>query len=321
MVFLPFLGEEQIGELAGLYGAADFTSDLPARRVPECNCARRWLAALPASSGRVPTEIGGGFPLVLAIESPLVAGTAVAALAGGCASAGQFRTGRSCAGFQLGRHLCRLCGLLGKPPTDCFMKPSASLSILHVVGSLNHNWGLSLYVAELAAELASQGHRTQIVCPPGNASEQWPAGEAEVVYAISPEARVGSQRCTVLTCFMCMGCGSLLSSGFGCGPPSQLSSSAFGAWHAGPGALQFSQWKKRLALWLYQRKDLRHATALHATASTELQTLQDLWLDSTDRHASPGVRLPVAEPKPLPADAPRRALFLGRIHPKKGFCR
>lgn len=200
------------------------------------------------------------------------------------------------------------------------MKPSASLSILHVVGSLNHNWGgLSLYVAELAAELASQGHRTQIVCPPGNASEQWPAGEAEVVYAISgsKEWESALHRADLLHVhgLWLPYCHRALAAARRRNCPHLLSVHGM----LEPGALQFSQWKKRLALWLYQRKDLRHATALHATASTELQTLRTFGLTQPIVTLPPGVRLPVAEPKPLPADAPRRALFLGRIHPKKGI--
>lgn len=81
VVFLPFLGEEQIGELAGLYGAADFYLETSRHE----GFGMQLLEAMACgttcfSSGRgALTEIGGGFPLVLAIESPLVAGTAVAA--------------------------------------------------------------------------------------------------------------------------------------------------------------------------------------------------------------------------------------------------
>jgi glycosyltransferase involved in cell wall biosynthesis len=86
-----------------------------------------------------------------------------------------------------------------------------------------------------------------------------------------------------------------------------------------PGALGFSRWKKRLALMVYQGRDLRLTRALHATAEPERQTLRDFGLRQPIAILPPGVRLPSVELTSSREGEGRRALFLGRIHPKKGL--
>ncbi len=96
-------------------------------------------------------------------------------------------------------------------------------------------------------------------------------------------------------------------------------------------ALRQKGWKKRLALWLYQRRDLRRAAAVHATAPKEVDEARRLLRG----HAPPVVVVPngVAPPASLDdeldgdatrmhlrdTNAPRTALFLSRIHPQKGL--
>lgn len=86
-------------------------------------------------------------------------------------------------------------------------------------------------------------------------------------------------------------------------------------------ALRHKGWKKRLAWWLYQRRDLRSAAALHATSQAELDALRALGLRHPIALIPNGVELP---PEADAAQARtgagvRTALFLGRIHPVKGL--
>jgi glycosyltransferase involved in cell wall biosynthesis len=89
-------------------------------------------------------------------------------------------------------------------------------------------------------------------------------------------------------------------------------------------ALNHKKWKKRVGWWLYQRRDLRSAVALHATAESEAAQLRELGLVQPIMIEPNGVRLPmelIGRPRShvRRADEPRTALFLSRIHRKKGL--
>jgi glycosyltransferase involved in cell wall biosynthesis len=89
-----------------------------------------------------------------------------------------------------------------------------------------------------------------------------------------------------------------------------------------PWSMNHKRIKKKVAWWLYQRKDLRSAALLHATAVPEAKNLEALCLGvpvvAIPNGVTPGstlhteVRLDVGK-------GPRTVLFLGRIHPKKGL--
>ncbi len=90
-----------------------------------------------------------------------------------------------------------------------------------------------------------------------------------------------------------------------------------------PWALTQGRWKKRLAWLLYQRRDLKGCLFLHATADSEAQGFQRLGLHSPTITIPNGTTLPTerslrARGMARPG-AIRRALFLSRIHPKKGI--
>ena len=77
--------------------------------------------------------------------------------------------------------------------------------------------------------------------------------------------------------------------------------------------------KKTAAWWAYQRRDLSSAAVLHATAPSEAQALRDVGLDAPVAVIPNGVHVPPeAGPSPREKDR-RRALFLSRVHPKKGL--
>ena len=87
-----------------------------------------------------------------------------------------------------------------------------------------------------------------------------------------------------------------------------------------PWSLGHKAWKKSLAWKIYQKRHLENVSALHATAEAEAQHLRKLGLTKPILTVANGVSLP----PPLNIDRALRsktksALFLGRIHPKKGL--
>lgn len=92
-----------------------------------------------------------------------------------------------------------------------------------------------------------------------------------------------------------------------------------------PWALSQKKWKKRIAWWLYQRSDLQGAAFLHATAVSEAQQFSKLGLRNSVVVLPNGVSvLEVLDsnevsPSREPPLRSKQALFLSRIHPKKGL--
>jgi len=86
-----------------------------------------------------------------------------------------------------------------------------------------------------------------------------------------------------------------------------------------PWALEHQSVKKKLAWHGYQRWILQNASLLHATAEMEARQLRNLGLTAPIAVLPNGVPLP-DDWKQSASDGPeRQALFLSRIHPKKGL--
>lgn len=85
-----------------------------------------------------------------------------------------------------------------------------------------------------------------------------------------------------------------------------------------PWAFNYKRAKKRLAWLLYQRRDLASAAALHATSQNEADNLVRLGLAAPVAIAPNGMDLPKSVGRSR-SDGPRTALFLSRVHPKKGL--
>jgi len=86
-----------------------------------------------------------------------------------------------------------------------------------------------------------------------------------------------------------------------------------------PWALDHHGWKKKLAWHAYQKSILEDAALLHATAPSEARNLCKLGLDTPIVVAPNGVPIPDNyKTTPTKGDT-RTALFLSRIHPKKGL--
>lgn len=98
-----------------------------------------------------------------------------------------------------------------------------------------------------------------------------------------------------------------------------------------PWSLKAKWLKKRIARFLYQDNDLRKAAALHATAESEAEQFRKLGFKNPTIVSANGVNVPEGERFRIrkeeckiengsedKAQMPRRALFVSRMHMKKG---
>jgi glycosyltransferase involved in cell wall biosynthesis len=76
--------------------------------------------------------------------------------------------------------------------------------------------------------------------------------------------------------------------------------------------------KKRLAWQLYQRRDLATAAGFHATSEKEAEEIRSLGFRQPIAVVPNGIATPERSPGASRTGAPRVALFLSRLHPKKG---
>ena len=88
-----------------------------------------------------------------------------------------------------------------------------------------------------------------------------------------------------------------------------------------PWAMRHKHWRKKVAWQLYQRRDLMRATAIHATSAEEAGHVAALKLGHTATLIPNGADLPTDTPSPetTARTGPRKAVFLGRLHPVKGL--
>jgi poly(glycerol-phosphate) alpha-glucosyltransferase len=97
-----------------------------------------------------------------------------------------------------------------------------------------------------------------------------------------------------------------------------------------PWALQNSRWKKQLAGWLFENKNLRTANCLHALCAAEAENFRRYGLKNPIAIIPNGVDMPevrgqrseVRGPSTdhhLPSSDKKVLLFLSRLHPKKGL--
>jgi glycosyltransferase involved in cell wall biosynthesis len=87
-----------------------------------------------------------------------------------------------------------------------------------------------------------------------------------------------------------------------------------------PWAINAKKWKKKLAMALYQRKDLADAACIHATAKMEEDNIRKLGFTNSIAVIPNGIdimELPLLASKPIKEK--KTILFLSRIHQKKGI--
>jgi poly(glycerol-phosphate) alpha-glucosyltransferase len=91
-----------------------------------------------------------------------------------------------------------------------------------------------------------------------------------------------------------------------------------------PWAVRNSRWKKRAALWAYEKDHLQGAACLHALCDTEAESMRGFGLrnpicivpNSIDMPVIPNGRI-IGDPVHEFSD--HTLLYLGRLHPKKGL--
>lgn len=85
-----------------------------------------------------------------------------------------------------------------------------------------------------------------------------------------------------------------------------------------PWAMNNGGFKKRLAWRLYQHDDLKTATAFHATSELEADEIRSLGFQQPIAVIPNGLSIPAKLPERQQQER-RTALFLSRLHPKKGL--
>ena len=85
-------------------------------------------------------------------------------------------------------------------------------------------------------------------------------------------------------------------------------------------SLRQKWWKKYPALWTYQGYDMRHALAIHSTADSEIKQVKKFCGKTPVYYNTNGVIFPRELPERcVHADGFHRAVFVSRIHKKKGL--
>ena len=86
-----------------------------------------------------------------------------------------------------------------------------------------------------------------------------------------------------------------------------------------PWSLKQKENKKKVALWIYQMKDLKQAVCLHATANMEAESIRRLGINKPIAIIPNGIPLDdFPEYRQNPKNA-KKILFLSRLHKKKGI--
>ncbi len=85
-----------------------------------------------------------------------------------------------------------------------------------------------------------------------------------------------------------------------------------------PWALRHRKWKKRIAMFAYQRSDLKRASVLHATSTNEKKSLENFNFGVSVELVPNGTEAPF-ESKDASEFGTKTVLFLSRLHPVKGL--
>jgi glycosyltransferase involved in cell wall biosynthesis len=201
-----------------------------------------------------------------------------------------------------------------------------ALAVVHTVPSITRAaGGTSTFVAELASHQSLAPRTTVKILTTGSSSDDVPLADGVSVVTSSNRSvadwLAGTRRAAeidllhahalwlahtheALTAARSLGIPTVLS------PHGMLESEA----------LRLKAWRKRLARFLYQDRDLRRADFLHATAVAEADNLRRLGLKQPIIIVPPGLELPARSAmRDWTANDRPEMLFFSRIHPKKNL--
>lgn len=86
-----------------------------------------------------------------------------------------------------------------------------------------------------------------------------------------------------------------------------------------PWAINHKRWKKQLAWWLYQKKDLQRSQLLHATSVAEASGFKRMGLKTKVIVSPNGIFCNEKAPRRSSSLKNKKALYLGRFHPIKNI--
>lgn len=86
-----------------------------------------------------------------------------------------------------------------------------------------------------------------------------------------------------------------------------------------PWSLQQKKWKKRIARWLYQDRDLKRCACIYTTAEMEAEHIRRLGFKNPICVIPNGIETAGYPCRKESSEVEKRVLFLSRIHPKKGI--
>lgn len=224
--------------------------------------------------------------------------------------------------------------LAGPARVSSVVQPGRSLSILHTIAHLaKDTGGTARCVPPLADQLVQQGHKVKVVTQVQPGVAQVMPHDARVsvlpVWQGGALARLNAFRQELEG--LARDHGISLIHDHGVWLPNNHLSAAVACRHGLPRVVSvhgmLDRWsldqgklKKRLAWLAYQGRDLRTASLLHATADKELADIRALGLTNPVAVIPNGIEFPQdVDRLPRRQGEPRRALFMSRIHPKKGL--
>ena len=214
-------------------------------------------------------------------------------------------------------------GVLGRPVAMPLDRPDTAVAVVQTTDSLDASQGgPPRTISALATGLSQLGARVRVVAFGEGVGVVTPGSECEVTFV--PRGRGAAKGFRDATLrgdpMIVHDHGLWLASNrasaaaaTGAGIPRVVSTRGM----LEPWARNHHRWRKSAAWHAFQRRHLQRAAVLHATADAEADSLRAIGLTQPIAVIPNGVSLPTATA--THSGAPRRALFLSRVHPKKGL--
>jgi len=173
------------------------------------------------------------------------------------------------------------------------------MKIAQIVNGLSRANGVTVFVENVVRELSAMGHEVQVVTP-ADASVDYRYFDVAHIHGLwhpwLHRQAVVARKYGIRVVWS---------------PHGMLT----------PWAMRNRWWKKCPAWFLYQRRDLAKASAIHVTAQSEAKDVRRLGFKNELIVAPLGVRLSECRPRCEKANHKRTLLFVGRIHRIKGLDR